>query len=217
MSKTRKIDPKTLAITGIMCGIVIIMSFPFVGTIVLPTVAATIAFLPVIVTTIMLGLRPGLAVALVGGIASLVRSMVVPTLLAPYFLNPLVSVMPRLMIAVMVWLAFKGLMAIPLPKSFDRTPLAVAISAGVGSITNTALVLGSIYLFHAAPLRDGQPLMAGFAPPLGNILAEGEILAAPGTWLFGIATTNGVMELIINALLATILVLSLRNAKFAKF
>jgi len=165
----------------------------------------------------MLGLKPGLVVAAVGGIASLVRALVVPTLLAPYFLNPLVSIAPRLMIAVTVWLVFKGLMAIPLPKTFDRTPIVVAISGAIGSITNTALVLGSIYLFHAAPLSNGEPLMANFAPPLGTTLVGDNILTAPGTWILGIATTNGVMELIINALLATILVLTLRNAKFAKF
>ena len=208
---------RTLAVTSIMCGIVILMSFPFVGTFVLPAVSATVAFLPVIITTIMLGLKPGLAVGLVGGIASLVRALVVPTTLAPYFLNPLVSILPRMMIAVAVWLAFKGLMALPLPKTFDKIPLATAIAAAIGSITNTILVLGSIYLWHVAPLRNGGPILSNFGPPIVSQMEANNIFAEPATWLFGIATANGGIELIVNALLATILVLTLRNAKFAKF
>ncbi|MCL2752716.1 MAG: ECF transporter S component [Defluviitaleaceae bacterium] len=208
---------RTLTVTGIMCGIVIVMSFPFVGTIVLPAVSATIAFLPVIITTIMLGLKPGLVVAFVGGIASLVRALFVVNALSPFFLNPLVSILPRLMIAVMVWLAFKGLMSLPLPKTFDKIPLAVAISAAVGSVTNTILVLGSIYLWHVAPLRNGGPILANFGPPIANQMSEFGILGEPATWLFGIGAANGGIELIVNALLATILVLTLRNAKFAKF
>jgi len=218
ISEKNKEKSRTMAVTGIMCGIAIVMSFPFVGTFVLPTVSATVAFLPVIITTIMLGLKPGLVVAFVAGTASLIRALVVPTLLAPYFLNPLVSIVPRIMIAVMVWLAFKGLMATPTPKSLDKTPIAVAIAAVIGSLTNTALVLGSIYLFHAAPLRDGgAPLFANFAPPLMDTMSDNNILGTPAVWLFGIATTNGVIELTVNALLATILVLTLRKAKFAKF
>ncbi|MCL2576206.1 MAG: ECF transporter S component [Defluviitaleaceae bacterium] len=208
---------RKLALTGILCGIAIIMSFPFAGTIVLPAVSATVAFIPVIVATIMLGLKSGLMVAFVAGSASLVRSMVIPTMLAPYFLNPLVSIAPRMMIAVMVWLVFKGLMSIPLPKTFDRRPIVVAISGAIGSMTNTALVLGSIYLFHAAPLRNGEPLFANFAPPLTSTLANNDVLTAPGTWLFGIATANGGIELIVNALVTTVVILTLRNAKFAKF
>ena len=211
IEKTRR-----LTATAIMCGIAIILSFPFVGTVPLLPVAATVAFLPVLVTTMTLGLGPGLAVAGVAGVASMIRGFVAPLgLLGIYFQNPLISVLPRLMIPVAVWLCYKGLMAIPLSKGIDKAPLAVGISAAVGSLTNTAAVLGSLYLYYAMPLRNGGPLLA-FHPPLSGLENQTIMESGVSTFLFGIVATNGVMEVIINTLLAAVLVLTLRNAKFAK-
>jgi len=209
---------RTLAITGIMCGITILLSFPFVGTIPLFAVSATVAFLPALVATMTLGLTPGLTVATVAGVASWLRNLTIPaTLLSPYFMNPLVSVLPRMLIAITVWLCFKGLMAMPLPKAMDRMPLTVGISAAIGSATNTAAVLGSLYLYYAVPFfADGRPLFAFHAPPLANQLYGAGIENTVTVFLFGIVSTNGVAELIINTLLATVLVLTLRNAKFSK-
>ena len=208
---------RTLAITGIMCGIAVVLSFPFVGTIMLPTVAATVAFLPILVAAMTLGLVPGLAVATVAGAASWIRALTLPaTLLSPYFMNPLVSVLPRMMIAVTVYLCFRGLMSIPLPKSIDKAPIAVGISAAAGSATNTAAVLGSLYLYYAAPLLNDGPLFAFHAPPLANQLYGAGIEGGVTAFLLGIVGTNGVIELIVNSLIATVLVLTLRNAKFSK-
>ena len=219
MSNTKSINSekiRTLAVTGIMCSIAIILSFPFIGTLPLLPVAATVAFLPVLVTTVTLGLGPGLAVAMVAGVASMLRGFVAPMgLLGIYFQNPLISILPRLLIPIAVWLCFKGLMAVPLPKSIDKVPLAVGISVAAGSLANTAGVLGSLYLYYAAPLRNGGPLL-GFHPPLAGLENDTIINSGVTAFLFGIAATNGAMEVVVNTLIATILVLTLRNAKFSK-
>jgi len=211
------VNTRTLAVTAIMCAIAVILSFPFIGTIMLPQVAATIAFLPVIISAITLGLVPGITVGAAAGIASWVRAVTLPaTVLSPYFMNPMVSILPRILIAVVVWLAFKGLMAIPLPKAIDRVPIAVGISAAIGSATNTAAVLGSLYLYYAMPFRGGDPIFTFHAPPLAAQLTASGIETGVSAFIFGIVSFNAVIELIINTLIATIIVLTLRNAKFAK-
>ena len=201
MSNSRTMNSektKTVAVTGLMIAVTAIMSFvPFLGTIMLPWVSITIAFLPAIITVMILGFAPGVTVAAAAGIFSLMRALIIPTTWLSVFLqNPLVSVAPRIMIAVTVFLVFRVLIKTKLPKT-----ATIAISAAVGSITNTVGVLGMVWLLYAAPLHD---------------VALGGGHASVWALLMFIVTSNALLEVVGNTFIATMVVLTLMKAKISK-
>jgi uncharacterized membrane protein len=185
-----------VAVTGLMIALTAVMSFTPLGTIPLPAASVTIAFLPAMATAMLVGLYPGLIVAAFAGIFTLIRAYFVVTLLAPFLQNPLISVVPRMMIAVTVFVCFKALSKTKLPKV-----VSVAISAGVGSITNTVGVLGLTWLVYAERL--------------GNAVSN---IGHVSVWAFMVfvITTNAILELAVNIVLCTAVVLALRRAKLYK-
>ena len=190
---------RTLTVTGLMIAISFIMSIPPWGTIPLPFAAATIAFLPAIVTVMLEGFVPGLAVGAAAGLFSMIRAFVAPMgILAPFFQNPLVSVLPRAMIAVTVFLTFRLLIKTKLPRA-----AAVGVSAAVGSVTNTVGALGILWLLYAVPLQQ--------------TVAENTAHATVWAFFAVILTSNAVMEVLANTVLATLVVMTLRTAGLSKY
>ena len=202
MSGTRTINSakiKTLTITGLMIAISFIMSIPPWGTIPLPFAAATIAFMPAIATVMLVGFVPGLAVGTAAGLFSMIRAFVAPMgILAPFFQNPLVSVLPRAMIAVTVFLVFRMLIKTKLPHA-----VTVGVSAAVGSITNTVGALGMMWLIYAVPLQQ--------------TVSENTAHATVWAFFAVILTSNAVMEVLANTVLVVLVVMTLRAAKLSKF
>lgn len=63
---------------------------------------------------------------------------------SPFFMNPLVAVLPRLLFPVAVWGIFTLLNFIPhMPKI-----ISVAFSAALGTFIHTVLVMGAIFIFY---------------------------------------------------------------------
>lgn len=190
---------RTVAITGLMIAITFIMSFTFLGTIVLPAVSVTIAFLPVFVTAMTLGFYPGFAVATAAGLMAMFRAIIMPvTLLSPFLQNPLVSVLPRMMIAVTAFLVFRALIKTKLPKA-----VSVGVAAAVGSITNTVGVLGMMYIIYAAPLQQA----------VSNSTPHASVWA----FFMFIVTTNAIIEVVVYTIITTLVVMTLRKARLSKY
>ena len=190
---------RTLSITGLMIAVSFIMSIPPWGTIPTPFAAATIAFLPAIVTVMLEGFVPGLVVGAAAGTFSMVRAFVAPMgILAPFFQNPLVSVLPRAMIAVTVFFVFRMLIKMKLPRV-----AAVGVAAAVGSITNTVGALGIMWLVYAVPLQQ----------------TVWDNTAHATVWAFFavVLTTNAVAEVAANTVLAVLIVMTMRAAKLSKY
>jgi uncharacterized membrane protein len=102
----------------------------------------TIMHIPVIIGAVLEGPIVGLAIGLIFGLVSFIQSNI-PTLMDPVFKNPLISVLPRLFIGPLAWLAWKAL---------KRWPAPGLIAAGiVGSLTNSILVLGMIGILGLFP------------------------------------------------------------------
>ncbi len=78
------------------------------------------------------------------GIMSLVTSIMFPGGFTPYFVNPLVSVLPRMIVGVAVYAIYVSLKKIFGDKSAG---LAIVIACVVGSLVNTATVMTMIFLF----------------------------------------------------------------------
>ncbi|MDE5613162.1 MAG: ECF transporter S component [Treponemataceae bacterium] len=158
---------RNIAITGAFSALIIVMMLTGLGYIrINPQVAYTILQVPVILATILGGLIPGLLTGFVFGLSSLIKSAVMPlSLLDPYFLNPLCSIVPRLIIPIVTWLVFTGLKKIP------HVPQIVAgiLAAVIGSLTNTICVFASlclVYFGEIAPIVENAVV---HFPSLANV------------------------------------------------
>lgn len=140
--------------TALMITLTIILATTPIGTIRLPLVSVTIAHAPILITTILLGLYPGLWVALSFGLLSLFLAITTPTsLMSPFFMNPLVSIFPRLLIPFTTYFAYKISCKIFSSKKNNEI-LSIGIAVIVGNLTNTFAVYFMIYLLYAQEIFE---------------------------------------------------------------
>ncbi len=137
--KTRK-----LAVAGMLSAISIILGLTPLGIIPVGPLNATIMHLPVIIGAVLEGPVVGLIIGAIFGVFSLYRASVGGSVLAPLFLNPVVSVLPRLLIGPCAYYVFKGF-----SKLTNKRALQVGAAAVAGTLTNTIGVMGFIYILYA--------------------------------------------------------------------
>ena len=128
-----------LTITGAMGALIIVMGLTHIGFIPWFSGASiTIMQIPVIIAAMIAGLGSGIGTGLIFGIFSLIQAAIAPIgPLDPFFVNPLVSVLPRVLMGIGTFYCFKLFSS--LPKS--PRPVNYAISGLFGSLINTCLVL----------------------------------------------------------------------------
>ncbi len=164
---------RRLALTGAFAALVIVLGITKLGFITLgPTVSITILHVPVILICMLAGLPEGLFVGATFGLLSLIQASMNPsTLLDPLFVNPLFSVVPRMLVAVVAWGLWKLLNLIPhMPKA-----VSAAVTGFLSTLAHTLLVIGFIYLFKGAYIREalGGVGYFGFIAMLGmNVIFE---------------------------------------------
>ena len=143
---------RSLAITGALGALIIVLLITHLGFIPWFSGAAiTILQVPVILGALLAGLWPGVGLGAIFGIASLIQASISPTGgLDPYFTNPLISVVPRMLIGFVTYFSLKGLLLATkkLPKAFEVFSYGVA--AFLGSLANTFFVLTSLVVFAQA-------------------------------------------------------------------
>lgn len=167
-----------LTLLGIFTGLIILMTFTPIGYIIIPPIEATIIHIPVIVGAIVLGWQFGAIIGGMMGIFCLLRALVMPALPTDVlFLNPVVSVIPRICIGLVAALVFAGLMKVFKKKS--AVPFAAGVAAVAGTLTNTILVLGTLVLFYGQTIQVSLNKAIPFI--IGSIFAVNgaiEILSA---------------------------------------
>ena len=109
----------------------------------------TILHVPVILCTLIAGIWAGSGVGLIFGVSSLILAATQGTGIDLYFVNPLISVLPRLLIAPAVYFAFLGFKKISSKTKFFPIVLSYALAAFIGTITNSFFVLGALVLSGA--------------------------------------------------------------------
>ena len=152
---------KKLTLTGAFSALVIVLGITKLGLIPLgATASITILHIPVILICMLAGLPEGLFVGLVFGSLSLIQAAMSPSgVLDPFFVNPLVSVLPRMLIAVIAWALWKALNLIPhMPKT-----VSAGITGFITTVAHTLLVLGSLYVFKATDVKAALGGMGYFA------------------------------------------------------
>ena len=184
----KKFDTRQIAIIGMLSAISIVLGASGIGFIPLPMAKATIMHIPVIIGAVLEGPVVGAIAGLIFGIFSIIQNMTAPSQLSFAFMNPLVSVLPRILIGITAYYAYK----IPFIK---KDILKTGISAVVGTITNTAGVLGMIYLLYAPQYAAATNIE----------------LSSVRTVILGIAVTNGLPEIAVSVALSIPIVLAVKK------
>lgn len=168
---------------------------PFLGNIPIGPLSITLIHITVIVAAIVLGPVQGMLVGGIWGMITFVRAFVWPTspIAVICFTNPLISVLPRILVG-----AAAGYGYLQLKKRLSSKK-AMVIAAMMGSMTNTLLVLGQIYIFY----HNQAPRL--YAVDVRQLLP----------YLLGVVGTNGIPEMLLAAimvpLIATVLLKVLKK------
>lgn len=158
--RTRKI-----VVTGILGAISIFLGLTHWGFIPwFGGISLTIMAVPVIIGAILEGPIVGAFIGLIFGVFSLLQAAIAPTSPADiWFVNPVLSVLPRIFIGPVAWLAWKGL---------ERWPVIGMVAAGIaGSLTNTVLVLGMIGVYGLLPWVALGPIVIANGLPEAGVSA----------------------------------------------
>lgn len=170
-------------IRSIFIAIIILQDFvPFLGNIPLGPLSITTMHVTVIVAAVVLGPVDGAIIGGTWGLLTWVRAFVAPSSpIAPLVMvNPLVSVVPRILIGVVAGYLYRWI-----SRWTQRKKLAMTIAGIAGSLTNTVLVLGFIYLFYRTPA-----IAQAYGVNVDHLLPALEAIMA----------TNGTAELIFAAI-----------------
>lgn len=182
---------RTLVITAVLIAISIVLAIPLnmgplisLGFVTLgPAIAVTIMHVPAIIAGVLLGPISGAIVGGAFGLFSLFLATQQPAGSAnAIFVDPIISVIPRLFIGPVAWLVYRGLQS-------ANEQLRLVAAAVAGTLTNTILVIGAI------SLRLGVPFFPTLASVAINVVLElivaSVIVVAVVSALRGTATGRG--------------------------
>ncbi|MDC7219598.1 MAG: ECF transporter S component [Spirochaetales bacterium] len=169
------LDLRKITVAGVLSAVAVVLGITPFGIIPWFSGASiTIMHVPVIIAAILEGPIVGMIVGLIFGVSSLIKAAVQPLgILDPYFTNPLVSVLPRILIGLVTWAIYRGIKRWELP--------AVIIASVLGSLTNTILVVGSLGLF--ANINWEEMLGISYWPLFGTIFVANGVPEAIGAAL----------------------------------
>ncbi len=194
---------KRMAEISLMAAIVVVLAFvPFLGFIPLGVIKATTVHIPVIIGAILLGPKAGAILGGVFGLTSIIQNTMAPAVVSFVFspfipvpgsdkgsmLSLVVALVPRILIGV-----FAGLIYKVMEKRKINRALSCGVAAFVGSMANTLLVMGGIWLFF------GKEYAA--AKNLG--------LETLSTFILGVIATQGMAEMAVAVVLAVLIAVPL--------
>jgi len=202
-TKNTRLSTRKIAIAGIMSAFLILLSLiPSLGYIVVPFTPITITtmHIPVIIAAILEGPVVGGFVGLIFGLSSMYTAATIfsglPT--AFVFLNPLVSVLPRILIGIVAYYVYAGI-----SRLIRNKGVATVIGAVAGTLTNTIGVLGMIYLLYAQEYVDA--VVKASETPV--------VVTSAFVFIFGGVLLNAVLEVVLSALVSTPVVYALNKIK----
>lgn len=184
----KKFGTRQLVVIGMLSGISMFMGLTGFGMIPTPWMKITIQHLPVIIGGIVEGPIIGGIVGLIFGLFSMYLNMSQPVLLSPIFMNPIIAIIPRVLIGIVSYYVFKIM-----KEKFNKEKLGLILAAIAGTITNTAGVLGLTYIIameQFATLKE---------------ISSAAVAGALGT----IAVSNGIPECIVAVMIVVPVCLAL--------
>lgn len=177
-----KKDVSRLTLTALFVALVLLFGLTPVGLIPLGFINVTILCIPVLIGTIVLGLKSGLLLGAFFGLVSMMSvlgfSMTPPSGLAGALLakSPVLTAVmcfvPRLLVPVVCFVVYRLL-----TKGGRWEKRALPVAAAAGSLTNTLLYLSMMYIFYRVVGLDATAIVA-LLTGTGLIAGSCEAIAA---------------------------------------
>lgn len=186
-SKTRR-----LVLIGALGGISIFLGISGLGLIRLPIFNLTIMHIPVIIGALLEGPVVGIAVGLIFGLFSMYQNFTAPGLTSFIFWNPIVALIPRILIGIVAYYSFKVL-----KSKVKSTGICTGIASILATLTNTIGVLGLTYILYLDKYAQAREISRD---------------AVAGT-LLAVGLTNGIPEAIASALITIPIVVTILKMK----
>lgn len=188
----KSVNVRRMTVISVLSAISIMLSMTPLGFIPLGPVNATIMHIPVIIGAIIEGPVVGMSIGFIFGATSLLRALTMPTITSFAFINPLVSILPRVLIGLVAYYVYKSIV-----KITKNTFVSGWIVGAIGSLINTIGVLGMIYILYGARYAE----------------ALGESAAAAKTLLLTLAATSGIPEAIVGGFVVSAVAIILNKRK----
>ena len=182
-----------MSVTGMLTALTVVLGLSGLGIIQIPGLPfkVTILHIPVIIGAVLEGPCSEEQSVLLFGLWSIVDKVIRPTPTGFVFFNPLVSVMPRILIGIFAYYSYKIFIKY-IPEN-----VAMALSSIIGTAINTIGVLGMIYLIYAAEYMETI-----------NRAKESAFWFLAGT-----AVSNGIPEAVASAILVPIVIIGVKKLK----
>ena len=167
--RKKNTNVKKLVLAALFIAIIIVMTaVPYTGYIeyVPGGINMTTLHIPVIIGAVFLGWKYGALLGCVWGVTCVVKAFLTPGPGNVPFQNPMISVLPRIIVGIVAGLVFalvsgrfgkKPVVAGTHPKR-SREIVAAAVAAAAGTLTNTVLVLTMLH-FYGAPAHRQRNTM----------------------------------------------------------
>ncbi len=147
MTKKQKLN--RLVMCALFSALIVVMTFtPYLGYISVGPIEITTLHIVAIFAAVAIGPKYGAIVGGVWGATCIVRAIQMG--FAP-FANPLVSLVPRVLVAIVAGLVFLGLSKTKCPKA-----ISLVIATLSGTLTNTVLVLSTLKIFGGFEVLFGE-------------------------------------------------------------
>lgn len=188
----KRFSLRQIAVVGLLSALTVVLSVTGLGFIPIPPINATILHIPTLIGALVEGPKVGMVIGFVFGAYSMLQNIMAPNIMSFAFLNPLVAVVPRMLIGPAAYVIYKYM-------PMQRAAIKVAISLFLGTMIHTILVMGMIYLIYAEPYAVAQGI------PVSNVL----------NIVIGVALFHGPLEGLAATAIGTPVVMALR-AKLKK-
>lgn len=192
---TRQSNVRNLVLIGLFSAIIILQTFtPLLGYLrFFGLVEFTIIHITVILGACLLGPAMGAILGGVWGVTSLILAYQSGGVLTPLFYNPLISVVPRIIVGFIAGWVFALL-----SKKINATTSSVVASV-IGAITNTVLVLSGFYFF-------GYDLIFNVIGASSSGPSDAVLM-----FIFSLVGTNTIAEIVAAAIIVPAIVVPLQK------
>ncbi len=161
------INTKQIAHVSLFVAVIAVMTLvPSLGLLQTPIVSINIILIPCLVASQTLDLKSSVLVSTFMGIFSFINSWLRPTTLLAFAIqNPMISIFPRIFVGGVAFLVYhlaRKAFSNCTSKFWNFT-FPSAVGAAAGTITNTLLFLGMLYvLYNGSVLSTGTAISLNF-------------------------------------------------------
>lgn len=191
-SSKNKSGIRKITVTAVLFSLILFLNISGLGFIKIGVSEVTMLHVPVIIGAIMEGPFVGSVLGLFFGLASLWESYSGASILAPAFQNPVVSVLPRVLIGLFSAYAFSFAMKI----TKNKLSGSVLTASIVGTLTNTVLVLSLMQVMYSSLVVE-------------NLATEA--VSTSQAIILGIIAANAPAEIIASCVVTLPVVLALKK------